>query len=59
MKMRKGGIYKTVDEQDVQHYLDKGFKPTKCIEPQPSQDGLYVIDDYTIGRLDSIHIPTH
>ena len=53
VKMILNGICRNVSPQDVKKYLAMGFKSVGCIEPQPSQEGLYVIDDYTIGRLDS------
>ena len=53
MKMVYNGIYRNVEEKDVKKYLDMGWKSKGCIEPQPEQNDLYVIDDYTIGRLDN------
>lgn len=57
VKVGKNGIWRTVHKDEVKSYIDKGFKPAKCIEPQPSQEGLYIIDDYTIGRLDNSRNP--
>lgn len=50
MKMIYQGICRNVDEKDVKKYLKLGYKGVGCIEPQPSQDDLYVIDDYTIAK---------
>lgn len=53
VKMIKGGICRSVEPQDINKYRDMGYKSVGCLEPQPSQEGLYVIDDYTIGKLDN------
>ena len=53
MKMYKNGIYRTISDNEVKEKEKQGFKKAGCSEPQPSQEGLYVIDDYTIGRLDN------
>lgn len=54
MQIVKNGIYKTIEKHEWLRYKNAGFKKAGCLEPQPSQEGLYVIDDYTIGRLDNI-----
>ena len=59
MKIMKNGITKTIDSKEWGYYQKQGWKKTGCTEPQPSQEGLYIIDDYTIGRLSNIHNPTH
>lgn len=59
MKITKQGITKTIDLKDWGYYCNLGWKKSGCSEPQPSQEGLYVIDDYTIGRLDNIHNAIH
>ena len=59
MKVIKNGICRTVEQKDVKKYLDMGYKGVGCIEPQPNQENLYVIDDYTIGRLDNKEHPKY
>lgn len=59
MKIRNGGITKTIDSKEWGFYQARGWKKASCAEPQPSQEGLYIIDDYTIGRLDNIQLATH
>ena len=57
MRVVKDGISKNIDTKEWGHYQQRGWKKSGCSEPQPSQEGLYIIDDYTIGRLDNIHNP--
>ena len=52
MKIIRGGISKTIDSKDWNEYAKLGWRKSGCSEPQPSQEGLYIIDDYTIGKLD-------
>ena len=52
MKVSKNGITKTIQSSEWGIYQQWGWKKSGCAEPQPSQEGLYVIDDYTIGRID-------
>ena len=52
MKMYKNGIYRTVEDNEVKEKEKQGFRKSSCFEPQPSQEGLYVIDDYTIAKKD-------
>ena len=59
MRIIKDGISKTIKSKEWGYYSERGWKKSGCGEPQPSQEGLYVIDDYTIGRLDNIHNTTH
>ena len=59
MRILKDGISKKIDSKDWGYYCERGWKKSGCPEPQPSQEGLYAIDDYTIGRLDSNHIAIH
>ena len=59
MRITKNGISKRIESREWGYYCARGWKKSSCSEPQPSQDGLYVIDDYTIGRLDNIHIAIH
>jgi hypothetical protein len=58
MKITKDGITKTIQSSEWGKYQQQGWKKSGCSEPQPSQEGLYVIDDYTIGRLDNTEYPT-
>ena len=53
--MIKNGICRTIEPKDVKKYLDMGYKGVGCIEPQPSQENLYVIDDYTIGKRENVN----
>lgn len=58
MKVTRNGITKTIQPSEWGQYQRQGWKKWGCSEPQPSQEGLYVIDDYTIGRLDNTEYPT-
>ena len=51
MKITKDGITKTIDAKDFGYYQERGWKKSSCQEPQPSQEGLYVVDDYTIAKI--------
>lgn len=51
MKILKDGICKSIDSKDWGYYCDKGWKKSGCSEPQPSQEGLIAIDDYTIIKV--------
>ena len=53
MKVTRNGITKTIQSSEWGKYQKNGWHKSGCSEPQPSQEGLYVIDDYTIGRLDN------
>ena len=59
MRILKNGITKNIDGKDWGYYCERGWVKSGCTEPQPSQEGLYIIDDYTIGRLDNTHKPIH
>lgn len=59
MRIIRDGISKNIEAQDWHYYSERGWKKTGCSEPQPSQEELYIIDDYTIGRLDNSHNPIH
>lgn len=50
MRIIKDGISKHIDSKDWGEYCQKGWKKSGCSEPQPSQEGLYVVDDYTIAK---------
>lgn len=52
MRIIKDGISKNIDNKDWEEYCQKGWKKLGGSEPQPSQDGLYVVDDYTIAKKD-------
>lgn len=54
MRMVGNGICRNVDEKDVKKYLKLGYKSVGCIEPQPEQFDLYVVDDYTIAKKEKI-----
>lgn len=56
MRIIRNGISKNIENKDWGQYADKGWKKVGCGEPQPCQEGLYVIDDYTIGRRDNSRI---
>lgn len=58
MKVTKNGITKSISPSEWGQYQRNGWHKSGCPEPQPSQEGLYVIDDYTIGRLVQNHIAT-
>lgn len=53
MKITRDGITRTIEAKDWGKYAKEGWHKSGCSEPQPSQEGLVAIDDYTIGRLDS------
>lgn len=57
MKAYCNGVWRTIKDSEIKYYQDLGYKLKGCLEPQPSQGGLYIIDDYTIGRLDSKEFP--
>jgi len=57
MRIGKDGIYKTIDSKDWKLYADRGWRKSGCSEPQPSQEGLIIVDDYTISRQDNTHNP--
>ena len=50
MKVTRNGITKSIDVKEWEYYQRNGWYKSGCPEPQPSQEGLYVIDDYTIGN---------
>lgn len=50
MRIIKGGISKNIDSKDWGKYCKNGWYKIGCSEPQPSQEGLYVVDDYTIAK---------
>ena len=52
MKIIKNGICKTIDSKEWGQYANNGWRKSGCSEPQPSQEGLVIVDDYTIGRID-------
>ena len=54
MKIMKDGISKSVNYKDLGFYLERGWKKVGCSEPQPSQENLYVVDDYTIAKRENI-----
>ena len=58
MKVTRNGITKSIQASEWGQYQQQGWEKVGCPEPQPSQEGLYVIDDYTIGRLDNNHTAT-
>ena len=51
MRVIRGGISKNIDSKDWGKNAKDGWRKSGCSEPQPSQEGLYVIDDYTIGII--------
>ena len=50
MRIIRDGISKNIDNREWGKYCNKGWKKIGCSEPQPSQEGLYVVDDYTIAK---------
>lgn len=50
MKITRNGITKTIDSKDYGYWELKGWRKSGCGEPQPSQEGLYIVDDYTIAK---------
>ena len=58
MRIMKNGISKNIDISEWNFYSKLGWRKVGCSEPQPSQENLYVIDDYTIGRLECEDITT-
>lgn len=57
MQITKNGITRTIDIKEWGQYQKYGWRKSSCFEPQPSQEGLYIIDDYTIARLDNMEYP--
>lgn len=58
MKVTKNGITKSIQSSEWGKYQQQGWRKSGCPEPQPSQEGLYIIDDYTIGLSDNNHTAT-
>ena len=58
MRIIKEGISKNIDNNEWGKYADKGWRKCGCSEPQPSQEGLVIVDDYTISRQDNNHTAT-
>ena len=58
MKVTKNGITKSIQPSEWGQYQRNGWHKSGCPEPQPSQEGLYIIDDYTIGRFGQKGIST-
>lgn len=52
MKIIKDGISKTINNKEWGYYCERGWKKSGCSEPQPSQEGLYIVDDYTIAKIE-------
>ena len=52
MRIIKDGISRNIAHNEWGFYQQQGWRKVGCSEPQPSQEDLYIIDDYTIGRLD-------
>ena len=50
----KNGIFKTINSKDFGYYQQRGWKKSGCIEPQPNQDNLYIVDDYTIAKKEKL-----
>lgn len=58
MRVIKEGISKNIDNKEWGWYCDKGWRKCGCSEPQPSQEGLVIIDDYTIGLSGNTQLAT-
>ncbi len=54
MKAYCNGVWRTIKDSEIKYYQDLGYKLKGCLEPQPSQEGLYVIDDYTIAKKEDM-----
>ena len=59
MKVTKNGITRTIQVSEWGKYAKDGWRKCGCSEPQPSQEGLVIVDNYTISRQDSIRKPIH
>ena len=57
MRIIKDGISKNIESKEYGQYVNKGWRKGGCSEPQPSQEGLVIVDDYTISQQDNIHNP--
>ena len=52
MRVIRGGISKNIDNKEWGYYQERGWKQAGCSEPQPNQEDLYVVDDYTIAKIE-------
>lgn len=51
MRIIKDGISRNIDSKEWGQYSRKGWRKSGCSEPQPSQEGLVIVDDYTITKM--------
>lgn len=54
MRIIKDGITKNINSKEWGNYCNKGWKKSGCSEPQPSQENLYAVDDYTIAKEEKL-----
>ena len=54
MKVTRNGITKSIQSSEWGKYQQQGWKKMGCSEPQPNQEGLYVVDDYTIAKKEKL-----
>ena len=54
MKVYKNGIYRSINPNQAKKYTEMGYRLKGCLEPQPEQLDLYVVDDYTIAKKEKI-----
>ena len=52
MRITKDGISKSIDIKEFGYYQERGWRKSSSCEPQPSQEGLYIVDDYTIAKIE-------
>ena len=57
MRVIRGGISKNIESREWGQYQQNGWRKIGCSEPQPSQEGLVIVDDYTISRQGNNHMP--
>lgn len=54
MKVVKDGILRSIDVKDLGYYTERGWRKSSSSEPQPSQENLYIVDDYTIAKINDV-----
>ena len=48
MQVYKEGIERTIKDSDWADYQRKGYIKVTKIEPQPKQEEVQIVDDYTV-----------
>jgi hypothetical protein len=53
MKVTKNGITKSISPSEWGKYQQQDWRKMGCSEPQPSQEGLYIVNEYTIAKKEN------